>query len=544
MADGLPPEPNDIPRAVAVPKPRWALSIVWIIPLVAVVLGGWVVMHFLLQRGPTITIEFRNAEGLEANKTKVRYKDVDIGTVKEIELARDRTHVLVTAEMARQAEGLLVDDTKFWVVRPRVTLNSISGLGTLLSGAYIGVDAGKSESERREFKGLESPPPIPSDVPGRRFVLHAEDIGSLYVGAPVYYRRVEVGSITAYKLDDDGKGVTLEVFVNAPNDRFVTTNARFWHASGIDVSVEGAGVKVNTESLTSIIVGGISFQAPPEAAPGESAPANAEFELYSNKAGALKRTGQEVHTYLLYFKESLRGLTPGAQVDFHGIPLGEVRTVSFEYDREAKTLLFPVQIDIYPERLRSRYRPGAPQMSAMERDPQVLLNRMVARGLRAQLKSGNLLTGQLYVALDFFPDAPKAAVDWSKTPPVLPTVSGPFEDLQQTIGSIVKRLDKVPLDVIGQDTSRALKSLNTTLQSANKLVAQLDANVVPEMRGTLQEAKKALGSAQQTLASDSPVQENLQGTLTEVSRAARSLQELADYLGRHPEALIRGKRGE
>jgi paraquat-inducible protein B len=218
--------------------------------------------------------------------------------------------------------------------------------------------------------------------------------------------------------------------------------------------------------------------------------------------------------------------------------------VSFEYDREAKTLRFPVQIDIYPERLRSRYRPGAPQMSAMERDPKVLLNRMVARGLRAQLKSGNLLTGQLYVALDFFPDAPKATVDWDKTPPVLPTVSGPFEDLQQTIGSIVKRLDKVPLDVIGQDASRALKSLNTTLQSANKLVAQLDANVVPEMRGTLQEARKALGSAQQTLSSDSPVQENLQDTLTQVGRAARSLQTLADYLSRHPEALIRGKTGE
>lgn len=544
MADGLPPEPNDIPRAVPVPKRRWAISIVWIIPLVAALLGGWVVLHFLLQRGPTITIEFHNAEGLEAGKTKVRYKDVDIGTVKAIDISRDRTHVVVTAEMARQAEAFLVEDTKFWVVRPRVTLNSISGLGTLLSGAYIGLDAGKSQAERSEFKGLEAPPPIPSDVPGRRFVLHAEDVGSLYVGAPVYFRRVEVGSVTGYKLDDDGKGVTLEIFVNAPNDRFVTTNARFWHASGIDVSVEGTGIKVNTESLTSIIVGGISFQAPPESAPGEQAPSNAEFELYSNKTAALKRTGQEVHTYLLYFKESLRGLSPGAQVDFHGIPLGEVRTVSFEYDREAKTLRFPVQIDIYPERLRSRYRPGAPQMSAMERDPKVLLNRMVARGLRAQLKSGNLLTGQLYVALDFFPDAPKASIDWDKTPPVLPTVSGPFEDLQQTIGSIVKRLDKVPLDVIGQDASRALKSLNTTLQGANKLVAQLDATVVPEMRGTLEQARKALGNAEKTLSSESPVQENLQDTLTQVSRAARSLQSLADYLSRHPEALIRGKTGE
>ena len=175
----------------------------------AVVLGGYVVLHFLLQRGPTITIEFRNAEGLEADKTRVRYKDVDIGIVRRSSWRTIASTSSSPREMAHQA-GACWSTTPFWVVRPRVTLNSVSGLGTLLSGAYIGVDAGKSQTEKGEFKGLETPPPIPSDVPGRRFVLHSEDIGSLYIGAPVYYRRVEVGSVTAYKLDDDGKGVTLE----------------------------------------------------------------------------------------------------------------------------------------------------------------------------------------------------------------------------------------------------------------------------------------------------------------------------------------------
>jgi paraquat-inducible protein B len=545
MSDGLPPEPSSIPSAVPVPKRRWAVSIVWIIPLVAVLVGGWVAVHYLMSRGPTITIEFANADGLEAGKTKLRYKEVDIGTVSEIAISKDRSHVIVTAKMAKQAEDLLVSDTKFWVVRPRVTLNSISGLGTLLSGAYIGLDAGKAEERQRVFKGLEAPPPIPSDLPGRRFILRAENMGSLYVGAPVYYRRVEVGSLTAYKLDENGKGITLEVFINAPNDRLVTTNTRFWHASGIDLSVEASGIKLNTASLTSMLIGGISFQAPDETVvAGAPAAADASFTLYEDKAAALKLISQEVHTYLLYFDESLRGLAPGAQVDFRGIPLGEVKSVSIEYDREAKTVRFPVEINIYPERMRSRYRTGAPQMSAMERDPQTLLDRLVARGLRAQLKSANLLTGQLYVALDFFPKAPKATIDWSKKPVQLPTAPGALEDIQQTLGNIAGKLEKVPFDTIGADASRALKTLDTTLKSANSTLGQVDKTVVPELRGTLEQARKALGNAERTLSSDAPVQQDLRDTLDEVGRAARTLRDLADYLSRHPESLIRGKRGD
>lgn len=544
VSEKLPTDTAPIPSALPVPKRRWAVNIVWLIPLVAALVGGWVAIHYLMQRGPTITIEFANADGLEAGKTKLRYKEVDIGTVSAIAIAKDRSHVIVTAKMAKQAEGLLVKDTKFWVVRPRVTLNSISGLGTLLSGAYIGLDAGKSEENQWDFKGLETPPPIPSDLPGRRFKLHADDIGSLYVGAPVYYRRVEVGSITAYKLDDNGKGITLEAFVNAPHDRLVTTNARFWHASGIDVSIESSGVKLNTESLTSIIVGGISFQAPEETAAGDPAPADALFALYDNKAAALKLISREVHSYVLYFDESLRGLAPGAQVDFRGIPLGEVKSVSIEYDREDKVVRFPVEIDIYPERMRSRYRPGAPEMSAMERNPQQLLDRMVARGFRAQLKSANLLTGQLYVALDFFPKAPKARIDWNRKPVELPTAPGALEDIQQTLGNIAGKLEKVPFDAIGRDLSSALKTLDTTLKSANSTLKQVDSSVVPELRGTLESARKALGNAERTLASDAPVQSDLRDTLNEVSRAARTLQDLADYLSRHPESLIRGKKGD
>jgi paraquat-inducible protein B len=324
----------------------------------------------------------------------------------------------------------------------------------------------------------------------------------------------------------------------------VTTNARFWHASGIDVSIGSSGVTLNTESLTSIIVGGISFQAPEEARADDPAKADTNFTLYDNKANALKLVNQEVHSYILYFDESLRGLAPGAQVDFRGIPLGEVKSVSIEYDRTEKAVRFPVEIDIYPERMRSRYRVGAPEMSAMERDPQTLLDRMVARGFRAQLKSANLLTGQLYVALDFFPKAPKAKIDWSKKPVELPTAPGALEDIQQTIGNIASKLEKVPFDTLGNDASRALKTLDAALKSANSTLKQVDSSVVPELRGTLEQARKTLGNAEKTLASDAPVQSDLRDTLAEVTRTARTLQDLADYLSRHPESLLRGKKGD
>lgn len=542
MADQLPPDTGDFPSALATPRRRWAVSLVWIIPIVAALVGGWIVLHYILSQGPTITITFASAEGLEAGKTKVRYKNVDIGTVKNIAIAKDRSHVIVTADIAKSADNLIVADTRFWVVRPRISFNSISGLGTLLSGAFIGVDAGNSTESKKNFTGLDTPPQVTSDAPGRLFRLHADNIGSLYIGAPVYFRRVPVGEVTGYQLDADGRGVSLDIFITAPNDKLVTANSRFWHASGIDVSLQGTDIKLNTESLISIVVGGISFQPAPDAQPAPPAATNAVFTLYANKEAAMKPVEKEVQTYLLYFTESLRGLSPGALVDFRGIPFGEVKNVGIEYDRETKTLRFPVEINVYPARLRSRYRKGAPQMSAMEREPHVLLERWVSRGFRAQLKSANLLTGQLYVSLDFYPRAPAAKVDWNASPPVLPTVPGALEDIQETLGNIARKLDRVPFEAIGNNLNQTLQSLNSTLKSADKVVKQLDTGVLPELRETLDTARKALGNAEKTLSADAPVQQDLRDTLNEVNRAAQSFRVLADYLGRHPEALIRGKR--
>ena len=528
-----------IPEAVVAPRWRAAPWLVWLIPVVAALIGGWILTHAILTHGPTITITFKSAEGLEAGKTKIKYKDVDIGDVKRIVLSKDRTRVIVTAQLVKGAEGFLRQDTRFWVVRPRIGAGGISGLGTLLSGSYIGLDVGKSEEESDEFVGLDVAPFVLTDLPGRRFALHSDHLESIDVGSLLYFRRIEVGQVVAYELDKQGKGVLIHVFVNAPYDQYVTTNTRFWNTSGIEVNLDAGGVKVRTESLAAIVSGGIAFQTPPDQPVAQPAGENANFTLYPDRDSAMKHADSEVRKAVLYFKESVRGLTPGAPVDFRGIVIGEVTAVNLEYDAREQSFRFPVEVNLFPERLRTAQ--AGKVSKADEKVDRAVLDGLVAHGLRAQLKSGNLLTGMLYVALDFFPDAPKVAIDWNKQPIVLATVPGTLDELETALLHVSRKLDNVPIEDIAADLHKAVKSLDTTLQSADKLVKRLDSDLAPEAKATLEQARKTLASADKTLSADAPVQQDLRDALREVSRAAESLRNLTDYLDRHPESLIRGK---
>ena len=533
--------PSAVPEAVVASRWHSAPWLVWIIPVIAAVVGGWILIHTITSRGPTITITFKSAEGLEAGKTKIKYKDVDIGDVKAIALSKDRSHVIVTAQLAKGTESFLREDTHFWVVKPRIGAGGISGLSTLLSGSYIGLDIGKSEEERDDFTGLDNAPQITTDLPGRRFVLHTASLGSLDVGSTIYFRHIEVGQVISYELDRDGKGVGIHIFINAPYDQYVTNNTRFWNASGVEVSLDASGVKVQTESLASVIVGGITFQAPPDLPVAPPANENAPFTLYSDRDAAMKHADTEVRKMLLYFKETVRGLQPGAPVDFRGIVIGEVTSIGLEYDKQQKIFLFPVEINIYPERLRSHYRAGADRPDHNEAADHEVLDQLVAHGLRAQLKSGNLVTGMLFVALDFFPEAPPAKLDWNKKPLVLATVPGTLEELQTTLLHISRKLDNIPIEDIAADLHKAIKSLNDTLQTTDKLMKHIDGELAPEAKETIAQAKKTLQAAEQLLKSDAPLQQDLRSSLRDLGRAADSLRGLTDYLERHPESLIRGK---
>lgn len=527
MPDGNPPVPP-VAEARAVPKKRTRLSIVWIVPIVAAVIGTWVAVTRILSEGPKITLVFRTAEGLEAGKTTIHYNGVDVGTLTALRLSEDHQRVIATAQMAPKTQDFLVDDTRFWVVSARISGANVTGLGTLISGSYIGMEIGRSAKPKRDFVVLDTPPVVTGDVQGRFFLLTAPNLGSLDSGTPIYFRRLQVGQVASYELDPLGQFLNVKIFVRAPYDQYVTANTRFWNASGIDMSLSANGLTIQTQSLLSILIGGIAFETSATDPVMPAAEANTVFQLFDNRGDAFKLPARNPQTYRLIFKESVRGLAAGAPVEFRGIQIGEVAEVSAQVDAKTFEFSAPVTIRLDAERLGVKVLDLGPgrDLNAIRRE---LIDSLVAHGVRAQLRTGNLLTGALYVAFDFVPDAPPVTVDWSETPVQLPTVPGQLEAIEASVVSIIKKLNEVPYKGIGDDLQKAIAELNRTLVSA---------------RGALDTGRGTLDNANRLIEPNSVLGEQLGSTLQEVSSAARSVRVLADYLERHPESLIRGKPGE
>ncbi|WP_244142611.1 intermembrane transport protein PqiB [Paraburkholderia phenoliruptrix] len=409
----------------------------------------------------------------------------------------------------------------------------MSGISTLISGSHIGMDIGTSEKARRDFVGLESPPVLATGTPGREFVLRSKNIGSLDIGSPIFFRRLQVGQIVSYSLDADGAGMTIHVFINAPYDKYVTDDTRFWHASGVDVKLDTTGVTIETESMVSMLTGGLAFENPPDSTTSKETEALHQYELFATRTEAMKPHDTIVDKYVLNFKESVRGLTVGSTVDFRGIVVGEVTAIRAHFDPKTMESSVPVDVNVYPERLISRdgWDRNGGNTSA---ERQQVADRLISKGLRAQLRTGSLLTGQLYVALDFFPAAPKTAVDWNRKPSQLPTVPGNLQGLQESITSLVAKLNAIPFEGLSTD-------LRKTLGDADALLETINTDIAPDAKATFAAARDALSTANRALQSDSPLQQGTAETMHELSRAAVSIRSLAEYLERHPEALIRGK---
>jgi paraquat-inducible protein B len=471
--------------------------------------------------------------------------------VTAVELSKDYARVVIKAKMEKYATGLLVGDTNFWIVAPRVTLGGVSGLGTLLSGNYIGLQPGKSPQRRRDFVGLDVPPAI-TDQPGRQFQLRASGLGSIGVGSPVYYRSLNIGQVMGYALAADGKSVDIEVFVYAPYDRYVTSTSRFWNASGIDVSAGAEGVKIQTESLIAILAGGVAFDTPDYLGAGEPAPANAQFTLYANKTLAMKQPESMERRFVLYFDESVRGLSVGAPVTLLGLSVGHVTEVGLSFNPQTLVFRPRALITFYPQRMLADITAkerAAAQNLAMQAQPvrTDMLRRMVEdKGLRAELKTGNLLTGELYIAFAYHPHAPKPQnIDWSTDPLELPVASGGLASLQEKLESILTKVDHMPLEAMGNDVAQLLKTLNTTLKEANTMIERVNTELLPESTKTLTELHRAIADGDHALfGKESAGPEELRNTLQELASAARAARVLMEYLQRHPEALIRGKKEE
>lgn len=531
---------EDIPSAVAVSKRRKSPQLIWLIPIVAVLIGGWLAVKTILEKGPTITITFKTAEGIEAGKTKVKYKSIDIGEVKSVGFSKDLEHIVLTVEMNKGAAPHLVEDVRFWIVKPRISGGQVSGIGTLFSGSYIEMDRGKSSTRREEFEGLEVQPSVTGDMPGRQFVLHGKDLGSHDVGTPVMFRRIQVGKVAVNELNQDGSGITLKVFVESPYDKFVNSNTRFWDVSGIDITADASGVKVNTEGLMAILLGGVAFEAPAGTRTLPEADPDTVFPLFPDRTAAMKQPDREMLLFTMYFGESLRGLTVGAPVELNGVEIGEVKNIASGFDVQSGKWRFPIDVAIFPGRLRALSREAVAEPTPAEQKARI--DGLVEKGLRAQLKTGSLLTGQMYITFDMFHEAVPAKINWATSPPEFPTHPGMMVELQATLMNISKKLENMPIDQIGGDLRIALQSLNRTLVGAEQMVKRMDKEVAPAAKSALDDARRMLNTVDRTLASDAPLQQDLRTSLRDLGKAAQSLRELTDLLERQPESLIRGKK--
>lgn len=543
--------PDEIPEAVVRSRSR-QLSFVWIVPLVAAIIGAWLAVKALSEKGPTVTISFQTAEGLEAGKTKIKYKDVDLGQVEAISLSPDLGSVIVKASLVKQAEELLSENTRFWVVRARINVSGISGLGTIFSGAYIGLDPGMPGKPARHFTGLETPPIVTTDLPGRYFILQAERRGSLDIGSPVYYRQIRVGQVVGYQLAEDGQSVTIKIFINVPYENFVYKNSRFWNASGINVSLDAKGIRLDTESFVTLLVGGIAFDVPDYLDTGGPAAEGSVFNLFDTFAASQEKTFPTKTFWVLYFDGSVGGLSAGAPVEFRGIKVGKVVDVKLAFNPDERDFRVPVLIEMEPERII----PAADVPEVEER--RQILEHLVEKGLRAQLKLGNLITGQQVVSLDMFPKAPQRRIVWKTPYPELPTVPAPIEEIGTRMSQILAKIENLPIEQIGidlRDTVRNTKqltgaaqlqetarNLNEISREMHQAVAEFRANVTPEIADTLARARKSLAAVEAALGSEAPLQVKMGSALEELAAAARSLRTLTDYLERHPEALIYGKK--
>jgi len=530
------------------------LSFIWLVPVVAALIGGWLIYKTVSEKGPEVVIIFKTAEGLEAGKTKIKFKDVEVGQVTELALTEDLSHVSVKAQFVKGAEAYLTENTRFWVVRARVAAYGISGLGTLLSGAYIDTDPGKPGKSELKFYGLEEPPIVTNVDPGRIFTLKADRKGSIEVGAPVYYRQITVGKVIAYNLAPEGTNIFFKVFINAPFHQYVHENTRFWNASGLDMKLDSQGIRIQTESFVSMMVGGITFDIPSNyEQPGEAAQENTTFTLYANRDAAEKKDYAEKELFILNFDTSVRGLSPGALVEFRGIQIGEVIDLKLEYDANTKSFDIPVLIVIEPGRLNLKEN-SAPQ------DHKKFIDYLVAKGLRAQLRTGNLVTGQQFVALDFFPNAAPVRTSYKGSYPVIPTLPTQIEEIASKVGQFITKLDKLPIEQIGNDLKdtlqgarritnspeigEALRSLNTAVKEIQMLTTALRTGTAPEINAVLKQAQLSLATSKAVLETDSPLQYQMKETLEELSDAARSLRILVEYLENHPESIISGKGSE
>ena len=537
------------------------LTAVWIIPIVAAILGAWVVVYNYMNEGPEIEITFKTAAGLEEGKTKVKFRDVEIGVLQEVRLDEDLEGVTAVVKIRKQAESLLNEDTQFWVVRARVGDGSISGLDTILSGAYITLSPGQSPIKSKRFEALEEPPLTPIDAPGLRLVLISTRSASLSSGDTVLHNGFPVGRVENVSFDPETEKLRHVIFIDAPYHTLVNSSVRFWDISGISLSAGAAGFEVQTGSLDTIVRGGVAFGQIEHLGPGEPVENETEFELFPSYRDAQEVTYTQRLFYAVSFRQSLKGLEhPGAPVEYRGIRVGRVERVLFKEvselmireEREPSGGPIPVLISIEPARL------ALPDTQESLDLLVGIIEKGVRNGLRATLVSGNLITGAQIVELEYFEDAEPAELGEFEGITTLPTVAGGLGQIEHKVVSLLDKANDLPLEQTVNSLNQTLAELNRTLKSVQTLLDDDQLRDIPAetreaiaaLRELLEnenlqqvpsEIKRTLSAARFQLQGESAEIYQLGQTLKEVESAARALREFLDALEKKPESLIRGK---
>ena len=511
-------------------------SPIWIVPIVALLIGLFLVYRVVSETGPTITISFKSASGIEAGKTQIKFKDVDVGEVTHVDLKPDLSGVAITVNMDTKASKYMTDKTRFWVVQPEISAGSISGLGTLLSGNYIGMDPSTEGTKTRTFTGLERPPIIHADEAGSDFKLLTKELGGIKSGSPVYFRQILVGSVVEYNSLDDGD-IAVDIFVKEPYDKKVNQATRFWNAGGFDITLDAEGLEIKTQSLVTIISGGIAFATMPGISEDSSKPVadGHKFHLYPSRTASHKKVYREKSKVMFYFEDPVRGLQPGAPVLLRGYKIGEVLEVSLEFNRETSSFRIPVLAEFEPERVKIV---GAS-------DFEHTMQQLVAKGLRARLETGNIVLGKLLVSLDLYPDEAPAQTDISGPYPVIPTIRGTIGEIVQDTRKMIDELRQTASsinDLLGSSEFNAgMQDLSATLSHIRRISAQIDETTAPQISAVLSGVESTLDEARVMLAANSTTRTEINRLLLELGDAARSIRLLADYLEQHPESLIKGK---
>jgi len=524
-------------------KKRRRLGSVWFIPLIALTLAGWLVWKNYAAKGPLVTVTFDTAGGLSVGKTEVRCRSVKVGYVEGIKLSGDLQRVNISVRIDPESSGLLRKNSRFWVVRPRISAQSVTGVDTLISGAYIELDPGDGKKASRHYKGLEEPPITPSNVPGLRLHLYAQDAGSLNAGAPIYYHEYEVGRIERRTFDVKNKRVHFQIFIEEEFAPFVRGNTRFWNASGIKINAGADGFKVTSPSLRALLAGGVSFSIPENEKKEKPAQNGDHFKLHKDRSIASATFFDPDYKLLLFFDQSVRGLKVGAPVEFRGISFGRVSEISFKYSSPGDVRV-PVLIEV------DTYAMG--KSFASEEIGDAFFSKALERGLHAKLSTASLLTGALFVEFQYDADHSHTEMKHVANYPVIPTVKSGLDLLETKVNNLLSKLEALPLEetitqfgTTADEASLTLKSARTTMKELDQTLADihkiLGTDDAKQLGKHLDEALVELRKSIQSLGPEGAVQGDLRRSLDEFRAAMRSIDKMSDTINEKPNSLLFGR---